>query len=256
MWETILLIIAYAASILLLFYFKVLSGNNLVLTFTTAFGWLVALLIAIINLNRARKDNKKAKDYETKKRLEIDAFKEINGTINVLSDKLTNLSTFFLATLPNHLKNHLENPTLFKYDPIKRDLEREALRVGLYEGMTIFLLTIEANEIAVIDFDYLRKYIGIQMEDLHKLLDEFNTYSSKLFDLTYIKQPQSYLELKDKCNKIWNFILLIEGYLFDYRIILMNSILSDIFARSVPPRKPRDPNIKTLKEVAIKEEPE
>ncbi len=92
------------------------------------------------------------------------------------------------------------------------------------------------------------------MDDLHKLLDEFDTYSLKLFDLTYIRQPQAYSELKDRCNRIWHFINSIHGYLFDYRIILMNSILSDIFDRSVPPRKPRDPKIKTLKEVAFKEE--
>ncbi len=153
------MIIAYIVTILLLFYFKILSDKDLVLTFTTAFGWLVALFIAIKNLDRARKDNKKAKEYEIKKRIEIDAFKEINKAINVLSGKLTSLSTFFLATLPNHLKNHVENPTMFSYDPIKRDLEKGALHVGLYEGMTTFLLAIEANEIAAIDFDYLRKYM-------------------------------------------------------------------------------------------------
>jgi len=256
MVATILLIIGYVVAMLVLAYINVLSKENLILTFSTALGWLVALSIAIINLNKARKNNKEAKDYETKKKIEIDAFKEVNKATNVLSNKLISVNTFFLSTLPNHLKNHLMNPTLFKYDPIKMDLERGRLRVELYEGMAAFHLTIEANEIAVLEFDHYKKYVGFQVEDLHKLFDDFDAYSSKLFDLSYIRQPQAYAELKSKCDNIWEFAWNILGYLFDYRILIMNAILTDIFGRSVPPRKPTDSNIKILSEVAVKEEVE
>jgi len=254
MWLTVLLIIGYALAILTLAFFNILSRENLILTFTTTLGWLVALSIAIINLNRARKNNKEAKDYETKKKLEIEAYRDINKAIDVLSKKMTSLSTFFLATLPSHLKNHLANPGIFKYDPIKMDLERMRLRVDLYEGMATLLLTIEANEISVIEFDHYRKYIHFQVEDLHKLLDEFDSYSQNLLSKSYIERPDAYTELKNKCDKIWNFANNIQCYLFDYRILLMNSILSDIFGKTVPARKPRDPQLKTLLEVAIKEE--
>ena len=43
------------------------------------------------------------------------------------------------------------------------------------------------------------------------------------------------------------------SYLIDYRIELMNSMLGEIFDSTVPHRKPKDPNIKTLIEIAKKE---
>ena len=61
------------------FHFKVLNRDNLILSVTTALGWLIALLIAIIHLERARRDNQTAKQFEIKKRLKIETFKEMKS---------------------------------------------------------------------------------------------------------------------------------------------------------------------------------
>lgn len=254
MTTTILLVLLYIIVVSLLCYLGVLSGENLVLTFTAALGWLVALLIAIIHLDRARRDNQAAKKYEIKKRLEIEAFKEINKAINEFSSKITSFLVFF-SSLPNTLELHLQDPLIFKFDLIQIDQEMRSKNVDLLKGSADFLLTIEANEIAVIEYDHFRKYIGFRKEDLRVLISDFDLYFTKI-KMDRLEQEEGFLEFKEKCEQISELGHELISYLFDYRIILMNSLLKDIFMKSVPPRKPRDPQYKTLEEVAIKEEVE
>ena len=224
------------------------------MTFTTALGWLVALLIAIIHLDRARRDNQATKKYEIKKRLEIEAFKEVNKGINEISSKITSLLVFF-SSLPDTLELHLQNPLIFKFDLIQIDQEMRSQNVDLLKGSADFLLTIEANEIVVIEYDHFRKYIGFINEDLRVLISDFDLYFTKI-KMDRLEQEEGFLAFKEKCEQISELARQFISYLFDYRIILMNSLLKDIFMKSVPPRKPRDPQYKTLEEVAIKEEVE
>lgn len=253
--STVLLIVGYIIAVLLLFYFGFLPGENLLLIFTSALGWLIALLIAIIHLNRARKDNQMATKYEIKKKLEIEAYKEVNKAINDFSHTVISISTLFFYTLPSKLKLHIQNPEIFKFDRIKIDQEIGLARINLYKGNTKFLLTIEANEIAIIEYDFYRKFINFNTDDLYKLINEFILYFSKV-KTEELKNAQGYNEFKKRCNQINELTHNITSYLFDYRIILMNSILEEIFDKSVPYRKPLDPKYKLLTEVAIKEEVE
>ena len=253
--STVLLIAGYVIAVLLLLQFGFLPGENLLLIVTYALGWLIALLIAIIHLNRARKDNQMATKYEIRKKLEIEAYKEVNKAINDFSDTVTGISTLFFYTLPSKLKLHIQNPEIFKFDRIQIDQEIGLKRVSLYRGNSKFLLTIEANEISVIEYDFYRKYINFKTGDLYKLIDDFILYFSKV-KTEELKKTQGYNEFKKRCNQINELTHDITSYLFDYRIILMNSILEEIFDKSVPRRKPLDPKYKLLTEVAIKEEVE
>jgi len=115
-----------------------------------------------------------------------------------------------------------------------------------------FVIAIEANEIAVIEFDCLRKYIQRKTNDVSEVIrvsrDVLNDVTLNPLKLSldngWIKQ----------CDDINEKLMDIIGYLFDYRIELMNSFLSDIFENEVPRRKPSDPQCKTLLEVAEKED--
>lgn len=251
---TVLLVLLYIVVVCLLCYFGILPEENLVLTFTAALGWLVALLIAIIHLERARRDNQAAKKYEIKKRLEIEAFKEVNKAINEFSSKIMSLLVFF-SSLPNTVKLHFQSPLIFKFNLIQIDQEMRSKNVDFLEGGTDFLLAIEANEIAIIEYDHYRKYIGFKKEDLSDLISDFDLYSTKI-KMNKLKEKQGFLEFKEKCEQISELAHELISYLFDYRIILMNSLLKEIFMKSVPPRKPKDPRYKTLEEVAIKKEVE
>ncbi len=252
---TIILVSIYSLVILLLLHSKVLTRENAVLSVTTALGWLVALWIALIHLDRARRDNQAAKKYEIKKRLEIEAFKEVNKAINEYSGKITSIMTLFFYTLPSKLELHIKNPKLFKFDLVHIDQEIGITRANLYEGNAKFLLTIEANEIAIIEYDHYRKYINFRTDDLYKLLDDFFEYFYSL-NIDNLNNKQVFLEFKKKCAPIHELAQDILSYLFDYRILLMNSMLVDIFDKSVPSRRPSDPKYKLLTDVAIKEEVE
>lgn len=252
---TILLVFLYIVVASLLCYLGVVPGGNLILTFTAALGWLVGLLIAIIHLERVRRDNQTAKEYEIKKRLEIEAFKEVNKAINEFSNELTSLSTLFFYSLPTSLEQHIINPMLFKFDIIQVDQKIWTTRTNLNKGNIKFLLTIEANEIAIIEYDHYRKYINFKTRDLYKLFDDFIAYFTKV-NKDDLKKAKGFSEFIEKCHQIDELTHDVISYLFDYRVLLMNSLLEEIFDKKVPPRKIKDPKYKLLTEVAIKEEVE
>ena len=126
---------------------------------------------------------------------------------------------------------------------------------NLIQELTRFLKAIESNEIAVIQFDHLRKYIQFQIDDVNDKIDNFEQYFNKT-EKEKLVSEEGYSEFKENCDEIVEYFINIQSYLFDYRIELMNSLLVDIFDIKVPMRKPRDPKYKLLTEVAIKEKVE
>ena len=162
---TLLLIGIYIIVILLLFWFNILKVKDLVQISTVALGWLIALLIAIIHLNRARKDSQEAKEYEIKKKLEIEAYKEVNKSINDFSGTINSVLTLFFTSLDSKLKLHFQFPKFIPFDRIQIDQEIAMTRINLYNGNTKFLLAIEANEIAIIEYDFYRKYINFETDE-------------------------------------------------------------------------------------------
>lgn len=153
------------------------------------------------------------------------------------------------------MKMHRENPRYHKFDKVKIQSEIEQQRIGLLGGLTDFLLAIEANEIAVIQFDHLRKYIQFEIDDVKELIMEFSVYLISIRREMLLTEP-GYLNFEKRCKKIGEELNNICSYLYDYRIELMNSMLGEMFDSQVPIRKPRDPKHKILTEVAIKEEVE
>ena len=119
-------------------------------------GWIVALLTAAIHLGKTGKDNQDLKREEIRRSLEIDAFWEINKAVTNFGNVLPGGSSKY-SWWPYELKMHRENPRYHKFDKVKIQSEIEQQSIGLLGGLTDFLLAIEANEIAVIQFDHLRK---------------------------------------------------------------------------------------------------
>jgi len=127
--------------------------------------------------------------------------------------------------------------------------------VELLKTYADFILSIESNEIAVIEFDHYRKYIQFQIEDFKELIRKFETYFNKL-NLDALNSLDVFSEFKAKCDSLFEMSCTIQSYLFDYRILLMNSFLEDVFKKKVPERETRDSKYKLLTEVAKKEEVE
>jgi hypothetical protein len=224
-------------------------------TFGNIVGWLIALLIAINYLQKNRRDNQIAKKKEFKKSLEIDAFREINKSVTAFSEAISDISAFFRTLYSINLFLYKSNPTIAKFNKMEIILELRKKHENLIQGVVIFILAIESNEIAVIQFDHLRKYIQFQIDDITDKIDNFEQYFNKT-EKEKLVSEEGYSEFKENCDEIIEYFVNIQSYLFDYRIQLMNSLLGDIFDTKVPMRKPRDPKYKLLTEVAIKEEVE
>jgi len=223
--------------------------------FGNVVGWLIALLIALNYLQKNRRDNQIAKKEELKKSLEIDAFREINKSVTTFCDAISDISVYFRSLYSIHLFLYRSNPTIGKFDKMETILELRKKHENLIQGLTRFLITIESNEIVVIQFDYLRKYIQFQIDDVNEKVDNFEQYFNKI-EKEKLLSGKEFSEFKENCDEIIEYFTDIQSYLFDYRIILMNSLLGDTFDTKVPMRKPRDPKYKLLTEVAIKEEVE
>jgi hypothetical protein len=223
--------------------------------FGNTVGWLIALLIAINYLQKNRRDNQIAKKEEFKKSLEIDAFREINKSVTAFSEAISDISAFFRTLYSINLFLYKSNPTIAKFNKMEIILELRKKHENLIQGVVILILAIESNEIAVIQFDHLRKYIQFQIDDITDKIDNFEQYFNKT-EKEKLVSEEGYSEFKENCDEIIEYFVNIQSYLFDYRIQLMNSLLGDIFDTKVPMRKPKDPKYKLLTEVAIKEEVE
>jgi len=223
-------------------------------TFGNIVGWLIALLIAINYLQKNRRDNQIAKKEEFKKSLEIDAFREINKEIYNFSHLIGNISVYYIL-LKNKLCLYEKYPEIQKFNKVEIDFQIGQQVVNILKGISNLSLIIESNEIAVIQFDHLKKYIQFKTEDVKELIIDFQKYFFKetIKDLLTKKGISVFTK---KCDEISDNLFTIQCYLIDYRIELMNSLFGDMFDTKVPMRKPSDPKYKLLTEVAIKEEVE
>ena len=251
---TLALLVVYGIFLYLIWRTGALKPGDLINNATVLVGWIVTLLVALIYLGRSRKDNQRLKKEEVRRSLEIDAFREINRTVTSFGSSLAEASSKFLWW-PYDLKMHRKNPRYHEFQKAKIESEAHQQRIGLLSGLTDFLLAIEANEIAVIQFDYLRKYIHFRVDDVNEFITEFSYYLMTTKKEVLLTEP-GYRDFKEKCEKMREGLSEIASYLFDYRIELMNSMLGETFSSQVPIRKPRDPKCKILTEVAIKEEVE
>lgn len=248
----IFIFLGYIILLILLNFFGFLPLNDLLNNITVFLGWVLALLILFIQLRRTLTDNLTIQREEKRKSFEIEAYKEINKKVTNLSEKVTNTLTRFII-LPGDLELHIQNPSFFKFDLQDVDMKIRKGFIDLLHAESEFILTIEAYEIAVIEFDYLRKFIQFKLEDVRDLISNFSKYLMNI-KLSQLYEDKHKLEFELQCKKICDGASDISSWLYDYRIELMNYFLKGLFDKRVPPRKPQDPKSKLLTEVAKKEE--
>lgn len=251
---TFVIIFFYAIIQYFLKYKGVIKTESLINNITSFVGWLVALGIALIHLHKNRLDNLILNKRETKQRLEIQAFREINDAISKFSNTMGSVSVGYW-TWPGKLRLHIKNPSVFSFDKNELDLKisEQIIKMGYAEAN--FVIAIEAKEIIIIKFDHLRMFIHLRVEDIEESIERFRSY---LFDVDekYLTTSEGCTYFQKRCEEINEQFVEINGYLYDYRIELMNSLLGDIFDVKVPVRSPKDSRYKILTEIAEKEDVE
>ncbi|MBW2653810.1 MAG: hypothetical protein JRC91_02450 [Deltaproteobacteria bacterium] len=180
--------------------------------------------------------------------MEIKAFYDLNDSISNLSKSLTKFGVDFLI-LPSQLKIESRWVGFTLYDFIKPYLIGNTF-AEIRNRNIDFISSIESHEIVFIEFDHYRKKLFLEIEYLEKEYKQFRKFlrNKKTNDLL----GESNEEFKSKTDKIYNMSLRIQTFLLDYRVILMNQFLGEIFDKKIPTRKPRGDGLKPLNEIAIK----
>ncbi len=241
----ILVVIAtYALLLLILAARGVLSESDLINNVTIFVGWIVALLTAAIYLSKTRKDSQKLKKEEVRRSLEIDAFREINKAINNFANVLSKASREYKwrpflwsrAFARDKEQGHKQG---FRFYNMKAAMEVDEERQGLVRRLDELKLTIEAHEIAVIQFDDEIKRIESENDCLDKTIVELRGFimMKKKDDLF---SGEGLTDLDKKCRQIEEESNKIGKHLGDYRIELMNEFMGPIFEHRIPTERTKN----------------
>lgn len=217
-------------------------------------GWIIALLIAWIHIIKNREDNLIIQEKEIKKRFEIESFKEINKVMVENEDGLTDISTYYIFTWKQKIRNSIkdlnDNEIILTNNILTNIyLEAREQNTRLIELWKNFIVSIETYEIALIQFNKLREVLNNKFKEILFITNDFEKYILNLARKQSLNKETDLSELDNKMLEINNKIIDIACYLRDYRIELMNSVLGDIFHSEVPKRKAEEPN-KTLTQIA------
>ena len=213
-------------------------------------GWFIAFSLLILQLNKNRQDNDEIKKLEIKKTLQIEAYRQINISITECSKIFTEIYVYY-SMLPNKLKIYSQDSN-FNFQSFILPCAINQYFIDLHKGHSIYKGAIEANKIAITEFDHLDTKIFLEVHRLSCLINEFRDFILKNSQQSLLKEKKG--EFAQKSNEISQMMLDIQCYLHDFRIILMNYFLEDIFDVQVSGRVPNDKNTKTLSEIASNKE--
>jgi len=238
------LLVGYGIFLYLVWRTDSLQPGDFINNITIFVGWIVALLTALIYLSKTRKDNQRLKKEEIRRSLEIDAFREINKAVTNFANVLSEASRQYKwrpFRLERDLawdKEHLQD-TEFRFHNAKTAIEVDNERQGLMRRLDEFKLTIEAHEIAVIQFDHEIKRIKSETDRLDRLIIDLRHFLMMNKKDNFF-MDKVFSDFKKKCQQIEEKLDEIGKYLGDYRIELMNEFMGPIFERSIPTKRKKN----------------
>lgn len=247
-----ILLLAMLIAIILL-EFRILERNQFITLVSIVFTAVITIFITFIQLHRNSEENRINREYQTRKKFLIYAFKEIIPSINNLQKSLLKINAFCLS-IPINLKLSLENSNIYKFDTpdIRQNLLNE--KIHLSSSVADFLFSIECFEIAMIDLIQYKIFI---VDEIHTLLGNSDNNSDlDLIDGILSKicrdfnnRSTYYDDLNQETNRFLERIIEITGWLSDFVILIQNHFLSDVFNTKLPMRKPHNPKCKILTEI-------
>jgi len=198
-------------------------------------GWIIALLIAWIHIRKNREDNLAIQNNEIKKRLEIEAFKEINKAIEKTATILAEKETCCYHMYERMNEACLNNTrfTISSLRSLKNTYNKMSKRtMGLPELWKIFNLNINAHEIILIEFEELLSILENKFMASILLTLDFEKLFLKLKKKNSLTR-NDLLKLKKECMAIKKNLSAIGLSLNNYRVETMNKIMGPIFDRKI-----------------------
>lgn len=244
------ILIGYAAGLWCLQRTNAIDESTLVSGLALLVGWLLTLLIAWLHLQKSLEDNREAARLENQRQLKRVAVSEVLEATHHYSIKVGSIATY-VGNLVNRLKCY--PPQLMQNEAKKAAIQDLPLAPSdLLEAHSNWGAVIEANQLTLLDLDHYR--LHIQHEALDRFNDLLNLSSVGYTALLALPQETEALtDFAEKAKEVSLRVTYLQAYLYDYRIILLNTMLGDVFDSRVPCRKPLDPEFRRLDDVSQEE---
>jgi hypothetical protein len=71
-------------------------------------------------------------------------------------------------------------PILHRIGSRKEQIVIAEHNIMLWNGVILFILAIESHEVAVIEYDHLRKFIQFRVDDAQKAIERFRSFIQKI----------------------------------------------------------------------------
>ena len=236
---TVILILCLIGLVCYLLIKKMIPEEFFFMSLIALLGWLFALITSLIYINQNRKDNLIIQNNEIRKRLEIEAFKEINKTIEEINIALSEIGAYYGYELIKALS--FNESTLFldnlriTYIQLNKQMEDKLLLLWLK-----FKLKIRTHEIVLIRFKDLKNKMDFKFKKSIMLAGEFGNFTQRLKTRSSLSKDE-FLEIKNKCEKIDKSFSSLGKGLTDYGLELQNEMLGEIFNSKIPKPKDKEP---------------
>jgi len=236
---TVILILSLAVLVYYLLIKELIPEEFFFMSIVALLGWLFAFLTGLIHTRQNREDNLIIQDNEIKKRLEIEAFKEVNKTIEEINVALSEIGAYYGYELIKALS--FNESTLFldklqkTYIQLNKQMEDRLLMLWIK-----YQLKIRAHEIVLIRFNDLKKKLDFKFKKSVLLTSEFGNYTQRLKTKNSLSNDEI-LEIKNKCEKIDKSFSSLGKGLTDYGLELQNEMLGEIFNSKIPKPKDKEP---------------
>ena len=201
-------------------------------------GWLFVFLTGLIHTRQNREDNLIVQNNEIKKRLEIEAFKEVNEMVEEVNIALSEIGTYYGYELIKELSSNEDTLFLGKlenYIQFNKQMEDKFITLWIK-----FELKIRAHEIVLIQFGDLKSKLSSKFKKSYLFTSKFGNYTKGIKTKNSLTKDEL-LEIKNKCIEIDKSFSLLGKGLTDYSIKLQNEMLGEIFNSKIPTLKNKEP---------------
>jgi uncharacterized membrane-anchored protein YhcB (DUF1043 family) len=236
---TVILILVLAVLVYCLLIKELIPDEFFYMSIVALLGWSFALLTGLIHTRQNREDNLIIQNNEIKKRLEIEAFKEVNKTIEEINIALSEIGSYYGYEL---IKALSFNESTFFLDKLQKTYNQlnKQMRDKLLVLWVKFQLKIRAHEIILIRFNDLKKKLDFKFKKSVLLTSEFVKYTQRLKTKDSLSKDE-FLEIKNECEKIDKSFSVLGKGLTDYGLELQNEMLGEIFNSKISRTKDKEP---------------
>ncbi len=235
---TVIIIFSLAGLVYCLLMKDLIPKEFFYMSIVALLGWLSAFLTGLFLTNQNRKDNLIIQNNEIKKRLEIEAFKEVNKMVEEINIALSEIGAYYGYELIKELSSNEDTSFLGKlqnYTQINKQMEDKLLMLWLK-----YNLKIRTYEIVLMRFNDLKNKLDLKFKKSVLFASEFGNYTQRIKTKNSLTSNEL-LEIKNKCIKIDNSFSSLGKDLTDYSRELQNEMLGEIFNSKIPKPEDKEP---------------